>query len=81
MDKPSELTAEQKDTVSAITSALGVGIGATTGDANNAANAAETNKVAVEDNYLSQKQIDGFSELLKRNRAKKGGTDDYRYLQ
>ncbi len=81
VDKPSELTAEQKDTVSAITSALGVGIGATTGSASNAANAAETSKVAVEDNYLTQKQIDGFSELLKRNRAKKGGTDDYQYLQ
>ena len=81
VDKPSELTAEQKDTISALTSALGAGIGASTGNASNAANAAETNKVAVEDNYLSQKQIDGFSELLKRNRAKKGGTDDYRYLQ
>ena len=81
VDKPSELTAEQKDTVSAITSALGVGIGVTTGSASDAANAAETSKVAVEDNYLSQKQIDGFSELLKRNRAKKGGTDDYQYLQ
>ena len=57
VDKPSELTAEQKDTVSAITSALGVGIGATTGSASNAANAAETSKVAVEDNYLTQKQI------------------------
>ena len=81
VDKPSELTAEQKDTVSAITSALGAGIGLTTGSASNAVNAAETSKVAVEDNYLSQKQIDGFSELLKRNRAKKGGTDDYQYLQ
>ena len=52
VDKPSELTAEQKDTVSAITSALGAGIGATTGNASDAANAAETNKVAVEDNGL-----------------------------
>ena len=77
----SKLNAEQKDTISAITSTLGVGIGATTGSASNAANAAETSKVAVEDNYLTQKQIDGFSELLKRNRAKKGGTDDYQYLQ
>ncbi|MDN5620665.1 MAG: VENN motif pre-toxin domain-containing protein [Psychrobacter sp.] len=77
----SKLNAEQKDTISAITSALGAGIGLTTGSASNAVNAAETSKVAVEDNYLSQKQIDGFSELLKRNRAKKGGTDDYQYLQ
>jgi filamentous hemagglutinin len=49
---PSKLTAEQKDTISAITSALGAGIGATTGSASNAANAAETSKVAVEDNGL-----------------------------
>lgn len=48
----SKLNAEQKDTISAITSALGVGIGATTGGASNAANAAETSKVAVEDNGL-----------------------------
>ncbi|MEC5211428.1 hypothetical protein RCH20_002512 [Psychrobacter sp. PL15] len=50
----SDLTADQKDTVSAITSALGVGIGATTGSANDAANAAETNKVAVEDNWAAE---------------------------
>ena len=48
---PTKLTAEQKDTISAITSALGAGIGATTGNASDAANAAETSKVAVEDNY------------------------------
>ena len=51
-DKPSDLTAEQKDTVSAITSIVGATIGATTGNASDAANAAETNKVAVEDNGL-----------------------------
>lgn len=52
---PTKLTAEQKDTISAITSALGAGIGATTGNASDAANAAETSKVAVEDNYLTTK--------------------------
>lgn len=57
---PSKLTAEQKDTISAITSALGVGIGATTGNANDAANAAETSKVAVEDNYLTAKFNNSF---------------------
>ena len=49
---PSELTAEQKDTISSITSALGAGIGLTTGNASDAANAAETNKVAVENNQM-----------------------------
>lgn len=48
---PTKLTPEQKDTISAITSVLGAGIGATTGSANDAANAAETSKVAVENNY------------------------------
>lgn len=49
---PSKLTAEQKDTISAITSALGVGVGVTTGNASDAANAAETSKVAVENNSI-----------------------------
>ena len=44
------LTAEQKDTVSSIVSALGAGIGLTTGNASDAANAAETSKVAAENN-------------------------------
>lgn len=84
IDKPSELTAEQKDTVSAITSALGVGIGATTGSASNAANAAnaaETSKVAVEDNALSQRQVDAYVKLIERNRLKNGRKDDYRYVK
>ena len=45
-----KLTAEQKDTISSIVSALGAGIGATTGNASDAANAAETSKVAAENN-------------------------------
>ena len=49
---PANLTAEQKDTISAITSAVGLTIGATTGNANDAANAAETSKVAVENNQM-----------------------------
>ena len=44
------LTAEQKDTISSIVSALGAGIGSITGNASNAANAAETGKVAAENN-------------------------------
>lgn len=52
-DKPiSELTAEQKATVSSITSLAGLGLGATTGDVASAVNAAETGKVAVEDNAI-----------------------------
>lgn len=61
-DKPSDLTPEQKDTISAITSVLGAGIGLTTGNASDAANAAEKSKVAVEDNYY-------FTNLNKINDA------------
>ena len=50
---PSKLTAEQKDTISSITSALGAGIGAATGNTSDAVNAAETSKVAVENNHLN----------------------------
>ena len=54
-DKPiSELTAEQKSTVSSITSLAGLGIGATTGEVGNAVNAGEAAKSAVEDNYLTK---------------------------
>jgi len=49
---PSDLTAEQKDTISAIVSTVGATIGATTGSANDAANAAEISQVAVEDNGM-----------------------------
>nr|WP_218690731.1 VENN motif pre-toxin domain-containing protein [Psychrobacter sp. BF1] len=52
---PSKLTAEQKDTISSITSALGAGIGLTTGNVSDAVNAAETSKVAVENNHLNYK--------------------------
>ena len=55
---PSKLTAEQKDTISAITSAVGLTIGATTGSANDAANAAETSKVAVENNHSADLRVD-----------------------
>lgn len=50
VDKPSELTAEQKQTVSSIVSLAGIGLGATTGDVGSAVSAGETAKVAVEDN-------------------------------
>ena len=62
-EDPSELTAEQKDTISSITSALGAGIGATTGNVSDAINAAETSKVAVEDNSLKRKDV---KELLRQ---------------
>ena len=61
---PTKLTAEQKDTLSAITSAVGLTIGATTGSASDAANAAETSKVAVEDNYY-------YADLKNINKASK----------
>nr|WP_256932964.1 VENN motif pre-toxin domain-containing protein [Psychrobacter sp. BF1] len=51
-EDPSELTAEQKDTISSITSITGTVIGASTGNVTDAVNAGETAKVAVEDNGL-----------------------------
>lgn len=45
-----KLTAEQKDTISSIVSALGAGIGLTIGNASDAANSAEISKVAAENN-------------------------------
>lgn len=50
VDKPSELTAEQKQTVSSIVSLAGIGVGSTTGDVGSAVNAGETAKSAVDDN-------------------------------
>ena len=46
----SELTAEQKDTISSIASLTGVAIGATTGNVTDAVNAGETALVAVQEN-------------------------------
>ena len=51
VDDPSELTAEQKDTISNITTLAGVAIGSSIGEVTDAVNAGETAKVAVEDNY------------------------------
>lgn len=56
VDDPSELTAEQKNTISNITTLAGVAIGSTTGEVTDAVNAGETAKVAVEDN--------GFLEVI-----------------
>lgn len=52
VDNPSELTAEQKDTISSIASLTGVALGATTGNVTDAVNAGETALVAVQDNGL-----------------------------
>ena len=50
-DKPiSELSADEKATVSSITSLGGLGVGASTGDVGSAVSAGEAGKVAVEDN-------------------------------
>ncbi|WP_348549622.1 hemagglutinin repeat-containing protein [Psychrobacter sp. KFRI-CH2-11] len=74
---PSKLTAEQKDTISSITSALGAGIGLTTGNASDVANAAETSKVAVEDNNLKNKDVKELLRQIDVAKAKyKGGELD-----
>ncbi|WP_172800104.1 VENN motif pre-toxin domain-containing protein, partial [Faucicola atlantae] len=51
------LSADEKATVSSITSLGGLDVGATTGDVGSAVNSAETGKVAVEDNatYINEK--------------------------
>ena len=52
-DKPiSELTADEKATVSSITTLAGLGMGATTGDVGSAVSAQQAAQVAVEDNQL-----------------------------
>ena len=65
VDNPSELTAEQKDTISNITTLAGVAIGSSTGEVTDAVNAGETAKVAVEDNYLTEAQDRSYSLLYK----------------
>ena len=70
---PDELTAEQKDTISSITSALGLGIGATTGSASDAANAAETSKVAVEDNHMGGDRNKTNEQLAEDTRKMNDG--------
>ena len=64
---PSKLTAEQKDTISSITSLVGASIGATTGNVTDAINAAETSKVAVEDNGLASTRWKPFAEELDKS--------------
>ena len=70
---PSKLTAEQKDTISSITSALGAGIGATTGNVTDAVNAAETSKVAVEDNSLKNKDVKTLKQRINAAKRKYTG--------
>ena len=73
---PDELTAEQKDTLSSITSALGLGIGASTSNAANAANAAETSKVAVEDNHMGGDRNKTNKQLAKDTRKMNERTEE-----
>ena len=72
-DKPiSELTAEQKSTVSSITSLAGLGIGATTGDVGSAVSAGEAAKTAVEDNLLSPADQKKLLELYSKAEKEEG---------
>ncbi len=57
-DKPiSELTADEKATVSSITSLAGLGLGATTGDVGSAVSAGQVGQNAVDDNYLTAQEV------------------------
>ena len=64
---PSELTAEQKDTISSIASLTGVALGATTGDVTDAVNAGETALVAVQDNGLENVLLPHEIDEIKNN--------------
>ncbi|WP_273840573.1 VENN motif pre-toxin domain-containing protein, partial [Providencia rettgeri] len=65
--KPSELTEDEKSTVSAFASlAAGIAGGLVGGDTSSAANAAEAGKTTVENNHLSNKDVlDLRQELIK----------------
>ena len=70
-DKPiSELTADEKATVSSITSLAGLGLGATTGDVGSAVSAGEAAKTAVKDNAVNN-PVQAY--IIERK--KKYGTD------
>ncbi|OBX76553.1 hypothetical protein A9306_10010 [Moraxella atlantae] len=65
-DKPiSELSADEKATVSSITSLAGLGVGATTGDVASAVSAGETAKVAVEDNNVVKSQFWKIEKFIR----------------
>jgi filamentous hemagglutinin len=70
--KPSDLTAEQKATVSSIMSLAGLGVGATTGDVGSAVSAGEAAKTAVEDNLLSPADQKKLLELYSKAEKEEG---------
>ena len=77
-DKGSDLTAEEKETVSAITNLLGTATGAVIGDTTaNAAQGSLNAQSAVENNWLTSRT---FRQNLS-NRAKQGNTDAKRMLE
>ncbi|EPL6457046.1 DNA/RNA non-specific endonuclease [Providencia rettgeri] len=72
--KPSELTEDEKATVSAFASlAAGIAGGLVGGDTSSAANAAEAGKTTVENNYLSGKDVLNMQKELEI--AEKEGKD------
>ncbi len=64
VDNPSELTAEQKDTISSIASLAGLALGDSTGNVTDAVNAGETAKVAVENNNLKGVQVESLLQRI-----------------
>ena len=64
---PSELTAEQKDTISSIASLAGLAMGASTGEVTDAVNAGETALVAVQDNGLENVLLPHEIDEIKNN--------------
>ena len=74
----SKLTAEQKATVSSITSLAGLGIGASTGNVGSAVNAGETARTAVEDNTQFYKDYSSKITQKVENFANKFGNPGVR---
>ena len=64
--QPKDLTADQKETISSITSLAGLGLGVVTGNMTNAVNASEAGKTAVENNQFSLPPIpdDVYNRLM-----------------
>ncbi|MEZ2759435.1 VENN motif pre-toxin domain-containing protein [Providencia vermicola] len=82
--KPSELTEDEKSTVSAFASlAAGIAGGLVGGDTSSAANAAEAGKTTVENNFLSPDDRDARDKALedqKAGRNLKKASQDIIYL-
>ncbi|WEI18140.1 VENN motif pre-toxin domain-containing protein [Acinetobacter proteolyticus] len=63
--KAKDLTASEKSTISSIVGLAGSAVGATTGDVSSTVQGGQSAQNAVENNYLTVKQIDEFNREMK----------------